>query len=287
MVARCSQLKSRAGSPRTRWRWGDFADGEMSVAVRLSSGLLACLLLALPAASQVPRGALRLDVNIPAYRLDAWRDSTLVSTWGVGVGMRTWKTPVGSYAASAVEWNPWWIPPQSAWARDERVTPPGPDNPMGRVKISLGQLIFAHGTPFPESVGHAASHGCLRMRNDDAIALAQLVLRAATVDSVLVAAMAADTATRRVDVQPPIPATVRYDLIEWRGDTLWRYPDVYRRGGATLLRALTQLAAAGVDTATVDRRALRAWLGRRITRPSPLVPTRAAARPTGPAGSGG
>jgi hypothetical protein len=143
---------------------------------------------------------------------------------------------------------------------------------MGRVKIFLGQLIFALGSPFPQSVGRAASHGCLRMRNEDAEALARLVLLAAGVDSVAVGTMAADTATRRVDVLPPFPATVRYDLIEWRRDTLWRYPDVYRRGGATLRRALVQLAAGGVDTMAVDRRALRAWLSRRISRPSPHVP---------------
>lgn len=223
--------------------------------------------------AQPAPGVLRLDINLPAYRLAAWRDTSRVGTWAVSIGARQWKTPTGMLAAVAVEWNPWWIPPASPWARGEKVTPPGPDNPMGRVKISLGQLIFAHGTPFPESVGQAASHGCLRMRNDDAIALARLLLVASGIDTGVVHAMATDTATRRVDVVPPIVAALRYDLIEWRADTLWRYPDVYRRGGATLTQALAVLGQAGVDTTAVDRRAISQWLTRRITRPSAWVPT--------------
>ncbi|MBL8959400.1 MAG: L,D-transpeptidase, partial [Gemmatimonadetes bacterium] len=77
-----------------------------------------------PQRSTAPQGTLRLDVNVPAYRLDAWRDSTLVGTWAVSIGARPWKTPTGMHAAVAVEWNPWWIPPASPWARGEKVTPP-------------------------------------------------------------------------------------------------------------------------------------------------------------------
>jgi murein L,D-transpeptidase YcbB/YkuD len=271
--AACSWKLDSPAAPRAKRERGGRSTGSLRARAGWTAAVLAIAVLLTPVAwAQAPASALRLDVNIPAYRLDAWRDTTLVATWGVSVGMRKWKTPIGTYAASAVEWNPWWIPPDSPWARDEKVTPPGPDNPMGRVKIFLGQLIFAHGTPFPESVGRAASHGCLRMRNDDVEALAWLVLLAGGVDSTEVAQMAVDTVTRRVAVLPAVPTLVRYDLIEWRADTLWRYPDIYRKGGATLRRALVQLAAGGVDTMAVDRRALRAWLSRRITRPSPYVP---------------
>jgi hypothetical protein len=82
-----------------------------------------------------------------------------------------------------------------------------------------------------------------------------------------------------VEVAAPWPVLVRYDLIEWRSDTLWRYPDVYRRGGGTFARALEVLAANSVDTTTVDRRGLRMWLARRISAPAAFI-VATASRPT-------
>jgi murein L,D-transpeptidase YcbB/YkuD len=48
---------------------------------------------------------------------------------------------------------------------------------MGRVKMFFRQPdYFIHGTNAETSIGTAASHGCVRMLNDDVIELAQLVM---------------------------------------------------------------------------------------------------------------
>lgn len=41
-------------------------------------------------------------------------------------------------------WNAWWRPTESDWARKERPTAPGWDNPVGRVKLHVTGLVFLH-----------------------------------------------------------------------------------------------------------------------------------------------
>ena len=53
----------------------------------------------------------------------------------------------------------------------DEVMPPGPENPLGDRWIGFwsdgNNVIGFHGTPNRESVGRAASHGCVRMYNED------------------------------------------------------------------------------------------------------------------------
>ena len=52
----------------------------------------------------------------------------------------------------------------------------GPNNPVGSVWIALNEKTYGiHGTADPEKVGKVASHGCVRMTNWDALALAAMV----------------------------------------------------------------------------------------------------------------
>jgi len=54
----------------------------------------------------------------------------------------------------------------------ERI-PPGPSNPLGVRWIGFahgpGWTVGIHGTPMPNLLGRAVSHGCVRMRNADVI----------------------------------------------------------------------------------------------------------------------
>ena len=53
---------------------------------------------------------------------------------------------------------------------------PGPNSPVGNVWIGLSKEHYGiHGTPEPSLVGHAQSHGCIRLTNWDASELAQIV----------------------------------------------------------------------------------------------------------------
>ena len=47
--------------------------------------------------------------------------------------------------------------------------PPGPNTPVGVVWMALSKEHYGiHGTPDPESIGYASSHGCIRLTNWDA-----------------------------------------------------------------------------------------------------------------------
>ncbi|MCR4341124.1 MAG: L,D-transpeptidase [Gemmatimonadaceae bacterium] len=206
--------------------------------------------------------ALRLVVNAPAYRLDVFEHGVLTRSYGVAIGTPRYPTPRGSFTVSEVEWNPWWIPPPAEWARKDTVTPPGPANPMGRVKLYFQTLYFVHGTPAEKSIGTAASHGCVRMKNLDAIALARLVQRHAAphiTDADVDSLLAHYGRTRRVELAWPVPLEIRYDLVEVRGDSLFVYRDIYRLArGRTLAAAVSAAAAAlGIEPGLIRTPPLR------------------------------
>jgi len=55
------------------------------------------------------------------------------------------------------------------------IIPPGVNNPVGAVWISLSKPGYGiHGTPEPEDIGEAASHGCFRLTNWDARTLLKM-----------------------------------------------------------------------------------------------------------------
>lgn len=70
-----------------------------------------------------------------------------------------------------------WIPPASKWAENAKTVPGGLNNPMGIFKLDLGGYAeFIHGTPVQErkDLGRPASHGCMRMSNENVLQLYQL-----------------------------------------------------------------------------------------------------------------
>jgi hypothetical protein len=216
---------------------------------------------------------LQLALNIPSFRLDVFEHGELLRSYPVATGMPRYRTPVGSFRIDYLVWNPWWRPPDSEWAKKERPQPPGWKNPVGRVKMHVHELVFLHGSPFESSMGAAASHACIRMRNADAMALARLVhshagpeLSSATLDSLV----ADTTRTRHLVLTRAVPIHLRYELAEIQGSIVTLYRDVYQFGGtrvpdgrASVMRAL---AGHGFDTVRVDTVRLRALV--RAARPA-------------------
>lgn len=119
-----------------------------------------------------------LVVDISERRLYVMSGEDVVRTFPVAVGDEGYDTPNGSFTIRRMIWNPSWTPPASAWARDKKYEAPGsPGNPMGRVKMFFREPdYYIHGTGLASSLGNARSHGCLRMRNIDAVELARLVM---------------------------------------------------------------------------------------------------------------
>lgn len=118
---------------------------------------------------------LSVVVDVAAARVRVFMYGEMVKSYTVAVGARAFPTPRGKFMIDEVVWNPSWTPPASEWAAKARPEPPGPANPMGRVKLRFAPLYYLHGTPDVASLGRAASHGCVRLANNDAIDLAILI----------------------------------------------------------------------------------------------------------------
>jgi murein L,D-transpeptidase YcbB/YkuD len=203
------------------------------------------LLLALLAFTATPRVAasqgLEFRVNLPAYRLDVYRDRERIRTYPVAIGSPRYQTPQGAYDIRYVEWNPWWNPPASEWAKDEKRTPPGPSNPMGRAKIEFLPLFYIHGSSAP--VGKAVSHGCIRMRNADVLELARLIASesgAAIGASQISGLERSSKRTTRVALPNPVRLEIVYQLAEEVDGSVQVYDDVYDVGMSSAERALAR-----------------------------------------------
>lgn len=122
--------------------------------------------------------AIRLEVSVSERQLRVFEGDEVVRSYPVAVGKAKYPTPRGRFAIRRMIWNPRWVPPDSEWAKDETAKEPGdPENPMGKVKIFFREPdYYIHGTDAEESLGRAASHGCVRMANSDAVELARLVM---------------------------------------------------------------------------------------------------------------
>jgi murein L,D-transpeptidase YcbB/YkuD len=227
--------------------------------------LAAALALTLAAASAAP-AQLRLDINIPANRLRVLDGDSVLRTYRVSVGVAGHDTPDGAFTIERAEWNPSWRPPPGReWSRDAQFTPPGPNNPMGRVKLFFAPLYYIHGTSDTASIGQPASHGCVRMRNRDVIELARLLhqhaqptVAPAEIDGIL----RRSGTTRWSTFRAPVPLALRYDPVEIEGDELRVYPDVYARSRVHTESVIQALLAAGYDARSVDRQQIRAVLRR-------------------------
>jgi hypothetical protein len=189
-------------------------------------------------------------VNIPAGRLELRDGGRVVKSYAVSVGQARHSTPVGTYLLATVIWNPWWNPPpESEWAKDRKVTPPGPGNPMGRVKLNIDELYYIHGTTAEGRLGAPASHGCIRMANRDVVDLARRLYRISDphiTDARLAALSADDRRTRESVLARSVRLRVTYSVARVSGDTLRVLPDVYGKLGPGYAdQVRSTLAAAG------------------------------------------
>ncbi len=193
---------------------------------------------------------LRLSINIAAKELRVIENDQVVARYQVAIGAPRYPTPELSDDINHIIWNPSWIPPDSPWAAGAKVTPPGPNNPLGPVKMPITSGILIHGTNKPNSVGQAASHGCFRMRSDEAATLAWYIQERAsakTDPSLWEQYRKFRYRTVWVKLDQTIPVDVVYRAVEVDGEHLKLYPDVYRRVRNWPDEILGTLAAQGIN----------------------------------------
>jgi lipoprotein-anchoring transpeptidase ErfK/SrfK len=114
----------------------------------------------------------------------------LIAFYPASIGSTEKPAPSGRFAVKAVSLNPTYrYNPDYAFKGQKTRSPvtvaSGPKNPVGLVWIDLSAKSYGiHGTPTPQSVSKTESHGCIRLTNWDALALAKLVRKGTPVEFV-------------------------------------------------------------------------------------------------------
>lgn len=149
--------------------------------VEVTDEVVSRRLLEWPEADSVlPETPVRLVIRLSDRRVYVYRGDTEETSFPVAIGREGWDTPTGEFQVFSMLEDPGWTNPFT-----DEVIPPGPENPLGERWIAFwtdgtNQIGF-HGTPNRDSVGEAASHGCIRLYNEDVKALYQLVSIGTTV----------------------------------------------------------------------------------------------------------
>jgi lipoprotein-anchoring transpeptidase ErfK/SrfK len=124
-------------------------------------------LTSLAVAAQEPQR--QIIVSIPDRKLALLEDGDVVKVYDVAVGATKSPSPTGDFTIVNRLENP-------TYYRPGVVIEPGASNPLGTRWMGLSQKGFGiHGTNQPQSIGKAASHGCIRMAQSDLEELFTLV----------------------------------------------------------------------------------------------------------------
>ena len=117
-----------------------------------------------------------LIVHRSQFTLSLYKALKLKKTYDIAVGMQGLETPAGLYHIQDKAVNPAWNVPNDTWAGKlaGKVIPGGaPNNPLKARWLGIFDGAGIHGIDPSEygTIGHAASHGCVRMRIPDVIDL--------------------------------------------------------------------------------------------------------------------
>ena len=137
------------------------------------------------ASPSLPAKAAFVRIRLSDCLLQAFDGETnLLAHFPCSIARNVEKRPAGELHIANIAANPNYtfnpeIFPESQEGRElgrKLILPPGPNNPVGTVWIGLDAPGFGiHGTPRPEDVGRAETHGCFRLANWNAELLLQLV----------------------------------------------------------------------------------------------------------------
>ena len=133
----------------------------------------------------VPVRAAYVTISLTNKVLEVFdAETNLLAHFPCSIARRVEKRPVGELHVTAVAPNPNYTfdpevfpeSPEAQQLKTRLILPPGPNNPVGTVWISLDRPGYGiHGTPNPEQVGRTESHGCFRLANWNAEKLLNLV----------------------------------------------------------------------------------------------------------------
>lgn len=111
-----------------------------------------------------------LTVDESTFTLTLFKDLKVAKTYTVAVGQPAYPTPTGLYSIESKQVDPVWSVPNSDWAGElaGTVVEGGTDaNPLKSRWMGITDGAGIHGTSEVDSLGSAASHGCVRMAVPD------------------------------------------------------------------------------------------------------------------------
>jgi lipoprotein-anchoring transpeptidase ErfK/SrfK len=116
-----------------------------------------------------PASGRLIVVSIPDRKLVLIEGGVAKRVYPVAVGKPSTPSPAGRFTIVRQVSNP-------TYSHNGKVVPPGPRNPVGSRWMGLSAKGYGiHGTNEPNSIGNAASHGCIRVGKADLQELYSLV----------------------------------------------------------------------------------------------------------------
>jgi len=119
-----------------------------------------------------------IKIDTKTNMLGVFDAEKLIAAYPVTVGSQHTASPIGDWKVMRITKMPTFRYDKEMLQHGKRsgnfyLLPPGPRNPVGVMWIALNKKgIGIHGTDNPDSIGHAASHGCVRLANWDVVRLA-------------------------------------------------------------------------------------------------------------------
>ncbi|HET8655422.1 MAG TPA: L,D-transpeptidase [Longimicrobiaceae bacterium] len=228
-----------------------------------------------PTGTALARGRYAVVVNLDENRL-YFKQGTL-TLWSAPIGTGTglelrdgkekwdFSTPRGVFHVKYKEKDPVWIAPDWFYVENKLPVPP-PNDPkryfpggLGAAAVYLDHDLAIHGTDKPELVGQRVSHGCIRLRDRDALRLYHdvqvgtevVIVGRAHYDTPAPAAQGGSKTFDPEHEKPTVDRTLEGwkklstdDLLVVLGDELWLPPDASR---------WTEVAGLLLDRATKEQ----------------------------------
>jgi lipoprotein-anchoring transpeptidase ErfK/SrfK len=125
----------------------------------------------------------RVEVDRERHTVDAYdKADKLVAVYPASIGSDETPSPEGEHEITGIAkepsytYNPEKLDFEGIDTDKEFTIAPGPNNPVGLVWIALNAPSYGlHGSPEPEKIRRQQSHGCVRLTNWDALALARVL----------------------------------------------------------------------------------------------------------------
>lgn len=180
----------------------------------------------------------RIVVNIPAFRMDVFREGSLLKSYKIGIGYQQFPLPTGFRKAEMIIFNPTWTQPHESWASNPGavVAAGAPGNPLGPIKVPIGGANLIHGGKDLAKIGSFASHGCVGLTNEQVKDFAKTLAQATDTDlkeDTMASYLKRRTLTQVVKLARLVPVELRYETIVIENGQLHVYRDVYNKNTNT------------------------------------------------------